>query len=160
MGRFVARRLLQTLLLAFLVTFSVLVLLHSSGDPAAFLVPLDASQETIRAVRHDLGLDRPLPVQYMRFLGFAFSGQLQSYRFHRSAFPMALEYFSRSTELVLLGTLIAGLCALPLGVSAASYRGSVVDVTVLSLALVGQAMPLFWLAMLLIQLLALKLRLL
>lgn len=158
MYKFAVKRLLQTAFVVLAVTFVVLLALNSSGDPAALLLPFEATDEMVEQLRRDMGLDRPLLLQYVSFMEFAATGGLESYRFNRPAFPMVLEYFGRSLGLVAVSLVLTVVLAIPLGVWAAHKRGTVVDVSVLGFSYVGQAVPLFWLAILLILVFAVWLR--
>lgn len=150
MTRFVFYRILQTLIVAILVSTAVLLVLRATGDPAAMLLPMDAPDEMVRATRERLGLNLPFFQQYFTFVNYLVAGELRSYRFAEPAFAMAGEYFARSFWLVSISMLLTVLAAVPLGVWAAQQRGKAADAIALSLSYLGQAMPVFWLAMLLV----------
>ena len=70
MGRYIARRALHGVIVLFGVSIIVFVLMHLGGDPVAVLLPLDTPPEQIEAFRHEMGFDRPLPVQYLMSVSY------------------------------------------------------------------------------------------
>jgi peptide/nickel transport system permease protein len=148
---FVVRRLLHTALVAVGVVTLVFVALRLSGDPAATMLPGDASVDELRDLRHALGLDRPLHVQYVAFLGSAVRGDFgESFRHQQPAFGLVLERLPATLELAFAALVLAVVVALPLGIVAALYRGRAADVLAMGFAVVGQATPYFWMGIMLI----------
>jgi ABC-type dipeptide/oligopeptide/nickel transport system permease component len=148
---FVARRLLHTALVAVGVVTLVFVALRLSGDPAASMLPGDASVDELRDLRHALGLDRSVPAQYVAFLRDAVRGDFgESIRHQQPAFGLVLERLPATLELAFAALVLAVVVALPLGIVAALYRGRVVDVVAMGFAVVGQATPYFWMGIMLI----------
>jgi len=148
---FVARRLLHTALVTLGVVTLAFVALRLSGDPAATMLPGDASVDELRDLRHALGLDRPLHVQYVVFLGGAVRGDFgDSFRHQQPAFGLVLERLPATLELAFAALLLAVAVALPLGIVAAIYRGRAVDMLAMGFAVVGQATPYFWMGIMLI----------
>jgi len=122
-----------------------------SGDPIQIMAPAEASQADIAAMRAYLGLDRPWPVQYARFLTRALQGDFgQSVRFRRPALDMVLERYGATLELGGLAVVIVIAVALPVGVYAAVRRGRKLDYAARAFAALGQAVPPFWLGLLLV----------
>src|SRR4030095_9769848 len=116
-----------------------------SGDPVPLLLPPDAPRSEIFRVRAELGLDRPLPVQYAVFLGHALRGDFgRSIHFRQPALHVVLGYLPATFELGLTAFVLAALVALPIGVVSAVRRNSAVDQTAMGLALVGQSAPTFF----------------
>ena len=151
MLEFVARRLLHTALVAVGVVTLVFVALRLSGDPAASMLPGDASVDELRDLRHALGLDRSVPVQYVAFLRDAVRGDFgESIRHQQPAFGLVLERLPATLELAFAALVLAVVVALPLGIVAALHRGRVVDVVAMGFAVVGQATPYFWMGIMLI----------
>ena len=151
MLEFVARRLLHTALVTLGVVTLAFVALRLSGDPAATMLPGDASVDELRDLRHALGLDRPLHVQYVVFLGGAVRGDFgDSFRHQQPAFGLVLERLPATLELAFAALLLAVAVALPLGIVAAIYRGRAVDMLAMGFAVVGQATPYFWMGIMLI----------
>ena len=131
-----------------LVTFS---LLHLSGDPAMALAGESATQEDIENIRRVYGYDRPLVVQYIDWLGGALTGDLG--RSHYLKSDVAVVIFDRLPTTMTLGAcalVFALLLSIPLGVAAAMRPNTMIDRFALSLAVVGQALPSFWFALILI----------
>jgi peptide/nickel transport system permease protein len=155
--------LLQRLLLVLVVIWGAatlaFVLLYLSGDPTNLLLPLDASPEVRETFRRAQGYDRPLPVQYLRYLGDLVRGDFgMSLRNNQPALGLVLESFPPTLRLAGLSLLVAVLIAIPAGVVAAQRRGSATELFIMSGALLGQAMPVFWLALMLILIFGLNLR--
>ena len=151
MLEFVTRRLLHTALVTLGVVTLAFVALRLSGDPAATMLPGDASVDELRDLRHALGLDRPLHVQYVAFLGSAVRGDFgDSFRHQQPAFGLVLERLPATLELAFAALFLAVAVALPLGIVAAIYRGRAVDMLAMGFAVVGQATPYFWMGIMLI----------
>jgi peptide/nickel transport system permease protein len=129
----------------------IFIVSRLSGDPITLLLPPDAPPEAIGAARLSLGLDRPLWEQYLIFLGNAVQGDFgQSYRWQRPALELVLERMPATIELACAGLLFSLALAVPLGVLSAVHRDGWVDRAARLLAMLGQAMPNFWVGLLLI----------
>jgi ABC-type dipeptide/oligopeptide/nickel transport system permease component len=140
-----------------LVTTVVFVVMRLSGDPVPLLLPPDAPTSEIMRVRHDLGLDRSLPVQYAVFIGNALRGDFgRSIHFRQPALDVVRGYLGASVELGLTAFVFAALAAVPIGLISALRRNSLIDHAAMAVALVGQAAPTFFLGILFILLLSLK----
>jgi peptide/nickel transport system permease protein len=158
MATFVGRRLVEAvpvLLLVSLAVFSMLRLVP--GDPidamvgAAGLQTAAVRQDLVQQIRTDLGLDRPFPVQYLRWLAGAAHGDLgQSYIRRRPVLDLILERLPSTVELAVAALLISTLLGVGLGIAAALFRRTPIDTAVMLLALGGVSMPGFWFALLLI----------
>jgi len=139
------------------VTAVVFTLLHVSGDPAYILLAPEATAEQRAAFRAEYGLDRPLWVQYGRYLGRLAQGDFgQSLSFQTPAAAVALARLPATLELTLAAMLLAVLVSIPAAVLAAVRRGSLFDRLMMALTLLGQAVPTFWLGMVMILLLAVR----
>jgi len=151
MFRYLVRKVFHTLFVALGVVTLVFVALRLSGDPAATMLPGDATVDELAALRRTLGLDRPLHLQYVAFLGGAVRGDFgESFRHQQPAFGLVLERLPATLELAFAALLLAVAVALPLGILAAVYRGRAADVLAMSFAVVGQATPYFWMGIMLI----------
>jgi peptide/nickel transport system permease protein len=149
--RYILGRLVQALVSMFVVSMVVFALVRVSGDPVQIMAPPEASQADIAAMRAHLGLDRPWPVQYWWFVTRAVQGDFgQSIRFRRPAMDLILERYGATLELGGLAVLIVVAVAIPVGVYAAVARGSKLDYTARAFAALGQAVPPFWLGLLLV----------
>jgi ABC-type dipeptide/oligopeptide/nickel transport system permease component len=154
---FVGRRLARALVALWLVSTVVFVVMRLSGDPVPLLLPPDAPRSEIFRVRTELGLDRPLPVQYATFLGNLLRGDFgRSIHFRQPAGRVVLDYLPATFELGLASFALAVLVAVPIGVLSAARRNSLLDQAAMGLALIGQSAPTFFLGILLILLVSLK----
>jgi ABC-type dipeptide/oligopeptide/nickel transport system permease component len=148
---YILKRLYQSIFVLFGVVTIVFLLLHISGDPTNLLLPLDATTAERAAMKKQMGFDDPLIMQYGRFLSHTLRGDLGfSYRFGTPAVSEVLARFPATLELTGAGLLIATLVAIPVGVIAAVKRGTWVDSVTMTLALLGQATPVYWLGLMLI----------
>ena len=155
MGTFVARRLVRALFVCLGISLITFALLHVVGDPVLLLLPQSASDEDVRLLKEKLGLDRPLWAQYAVFLGGALRGDFgQSLFTQESAFALIWERMPATLELTFAGMLVGLTIAIPLGVVSAIRRGSLTDRLCTVGAVAGQAMPIFWLGIMLIILFA------
>jgi peptide/nickel transport system permease protein len=160
-GRFLVVRLLQGLLVAWGVSTLVFLLLRLSGDPTLLMVPPGAPADAVERLRHQLGFDQPLPVQYVSFLAGLLHGDVgASLTQSRPALQIVLERFPATLRLASAALVLAVCVALPAGVASAVFRGSWLERFSLSLALLGQAVPPFWLGLMLILFLSVRLPLL
>jgi peptide/nickel transport system permease protein len=158
MRAFLLRRLLMTALLLFLVALTVFLLGHLTGDPVRLMVPEDATAQEIAAFRRELGLDRPLAVQFADFLAHAVRGDLgRSLRYRQPSLTLVLERMPATIELGTAAMLIALAVAVPAGLLAAPRPGSLLDALLSTAAAVGQALPPFWIGIMLIILFAVHL---
>jgi peptide/nickel transport system permease protein len=157
MARLILRRLLRAVAALLVVTAVVFTLLHVSGDPAYILLTPEATAEDRAAFRSQYGLDRPLWVQYTRYLGRLTQGDFgQSLSFRIPAASVALERLPATLELTLAAMVLAVLVSIPAAVLAAVRRGTLFDRVLMALTLVGQTVPTFWLGMVMILLLAVR----
>ena len=158
MVRYVARRLLQAAVVLALVTVLVFLIARISGNPVDVMVPIGAPASLRRQITHQMGLDQPLPVQFLRFVGGAVHGDFgMSTRFQEPAMQLVLEHLPNTIELALAATLLAMVVGVPLGVVAALRRGGAVDAAIGVVSTFGQAVPSFWLGILLILLFGVRL---
>ncbi len=141
--------ILATLFLLSVLVFSLQLLLP--GDPATVLAGEDRSPETIAAIRERFGLDQPLPVQYVRWLGNALQGDLgTSMRFNQPVVSLVLSKLPVTFQLATMALVIAILLGVTAGVFAAVYEGTAVDQTLTIVSVAGFSVPNFWLGILLI----------
>jgi len=151
MARYILRRLAQSAFVILGVTLITFFALHLGGDPTYLYVSERASNEEIAEARVKLGFDRPLPVQYAAFLGGLLKGSIGDSLIHKtSALGVVLEHFPATIELTAAAMALAILLSIPLGILAALNRGTAVDGGIMSLAMLGQSMPSFWLGIILI----------
>lgn len=150
MLKYIGKRLLQTLLVLFIVSIFAFALIHlAGGNPALLLLPDGASDEAIKAMEHQLGLDQPLYVQYFQYMAGVFRGDLgMSTAYKIPVADIIAERLPYSVVLT-MGTVLVGcsLC-IPLGIIAGSNRGKAVDFFAMFFALLGNSMSAVWLAVL------------
>jgi peptide/nickel transport system permease protein len=156
----VLRRLALSIPILLLVSIMVFSLIHLiPGDPVTVMLGQEATPEVKQALRHELGLDRPLVIQYFVWLGRVVRGDLGRSLVDRTSVLDQIRLRLPATiELAIGAFLIALLIAIPAGVLSATRRGSAVDHASTVLALGGLSLPSFWLAMLLIIVFAVKLQ--
>jgi ABC-type dipeptide/oligopeptide/nickel transport system permease component len=145
------RRLWQAVLVLFGVSVVVFMILHLTGDPAGLLLPPDASAEDVARFRTAMGFDDPWIVQYARFLRGALQGNFgESLRHGEPALGLVIERLPATFQLAGAGLLLALCLAVPAGIISAVKRNTAVDYISTVVALLGQAMPTFWLGIMLI----------
>ena len=161
MQRFVLRRLAQSVVLLFVLALIIFALARVSGNPADLLLREDATQEDRAHFLHALGLDRPVHEQLYLFLGGLLRGDLgESIRYRKPAAEVFFERLPNTLQLLPLAMVGALVIAIPLGVLAAVYRGTIIDRISSAIAVVGIATPSFWLGIVLIYVFSIKLGLL
>jgi peptide/nickel transport system permease protein len=159
MQRYLIRRLGRTIFALWGISTIVFVVLRLSGDPAVLLLPQEASVEDVMRLRHDLGLDDPLLLQYLRFLGNSAVGNFgESLRHREPAMALVRAHLWATLELSFAAFFVAAAVAVPIGVLAAVKPNSLYDHAVMTLALIGQSAPTFWLGIMLILAFGLGLR--
>jgi peptide/nickel transport system permease protein len=151
MAGFVLRRVVMAVLVLVTVSMLSFGLLKLSGDLATSLTGELSSADYAAFLRREYGLDDPLPIQYVRWLGHTLSGDFgKSFYSRRPVTEILAEGLPVTVTLGLLGLAIALLIAIPLGVFAAVNRGGWIDRAILLFSLLGQAVPTFWLCFLMI----------
>lgn len=151
MARFLVRRLIQSVLLLLGVTLITFVIIHlAPGGPATLLESPDITPEYQAQLRHSFGLDQPIPVQYARWVGnIARLNFGRSFEDNRPVLDKVLERVPATLELSLAAFLI-GLIGIPLGIQAALHRGGPIDTTIRIFTVVGQAIPHWWLGLMIL----------
>ncbi|WEX90538.1 ABC transporter permease [Sinorhizobium garamanticum] len=159
MIRYILQRLFgMIVVMALVVTIVFVIVRVTPGDPAAVMLGPEATQEDIAALRSRLGLDRSLALQYVYYIGQLLQGDLGQSIFLNQPVTSALAQRAEPTFfLTLFSILIASAIALPIGIYAAYRRGSLVDQAATTLAMLAASVPSFWLGLILIQVLAVRL---
>jgi peptide/nickel transport system permease protein len=159
MRAYVLSRLGQTALVVFLSLTAVFGLVRLSGDPVLLFMPTDIQAKDVDEFRQRLGFNDPLAVQYARFLGGAVRGDFgESLRYKRDALGLVLERLPATLLLAATAVLVTLVVAIPLGVVSAVRRDTLVDHVGTLATVLGQAVPGFWLGLMLIYLFAVYLR--
>ncbi len=149
--RVVARRILALPVPLLIVTLVVFLMVRLSGDATDLYLPAEASEQQREDLRHQLGLDRSLAVQYLHFLGDLARGDFgTSIRFDQSAISLIWERLPATVELTVAGLLLTLVVAIPLGLMAAARSGKVLDHVIVNVCLFLQSMPSFWIGLVLI----------
>ncbi len=160
MIQYLQARVLALLLILLIMSVIVFSFVHlTPGDPVEAMLGTEVDAVTKQAVRHDLGLDRPLLAQYAVWIGRALRGDLgTSIRTHQRVSGILAEKLPVTLELTLAASIVGLLIALPAGILAAVRRNSAVDLGAMGVALGGVSIPSFWLGVMLILLFALHWR--
>jgi len=153
--RFVLARLLQSLVALAILSVVVFILARATGDPLHLILPMSASEEDYANARRYLGLDRPYLEQYVSFVGRAVTGDFgMSLRARRPVSELIRERLPNSLRLAAFAMSISLAIAFPLGVMAAVKKGTGLDRTAQVIAVLGQSLPTFWVAIVLVEFVA------
>jgi peptide/nickel transport system permease protein len=147
--------LLLSLLVASVIVFAVIEVIP--GDPASYMLGLNASPETLAALRDQMGLDQPLVLRYLDWAGGMLTGDFGvSYTYKVPVAELVAARIAVSLPLAILALGLSTLIALPIGLAAAARRGRASDTLLMGATQVGVALPNFWFAMLLVLLFAIR----
>ncbi|WP_150462201.1 ABC transporter permease [Nesterenkonia ebinurensis] len=153
-----ARYALQIIPVLLIITFVIFFLVYIAGDPVGQRLGDNASPQQIADLREAMGLNRPFHVQYGEYMWNLVRGDFgESYMYGRDAMPIVLDRLPNTFLLGGAAMLISIAMAVPLGVLSATHKNSVLDVVVSGLAVVGKAIPNFWLGIMLILVLSVSL---
>ncbi|WP_193141615.1 ABC transporter permease [Meridianimarinicoccus sp. MJW13] len=156
---FIIRRLLQALLVVFMMSVIVFFGVNIIGDPVYMLVSPDADQADIEAAISRLGLDRPILEQYWLFLKGAAQGDLgNSFIFGEPALKLILHHMPATMELAFSALILAIVIGIPLGLFAGLYPDSGISKGIMAASILGFSLPTFWVGLMLIMLFAVELR--
>jgi ABC-type dipeptide/oligopeptide/nickel transport system permease component len=158
-ARYIAGRILAIVPVLFIVSVAVSLMVHlTPGDPVQVMMGQSgASAEEIERVRVQLGLDQPLPVQYVRFVKDFATGELRSIRTQQSVVQQYFELFPNTLQLAVVSLVVATVIGLALGVVAATHQNTWLDSFSMAVGFLGVSIPNFWLALLLIYVFAVSL---
>lgn len=155
---FLIRRLIHAVFVIFGVSVIIFVLMYLTGDPTSVMVPNDATPEQIADLRHRMGFDRPIYVQYGLFVEHAVQGDFgYSYRIQQPALNLVLQRVPMTLRLAGASVAISLIIAIPIGILAAVKRNSIFDRISMIGVLFGQSMPTFWFGIMAILLVSVKL---
>jgi len=154
----IARNLARALIVLFGISLITFVISHVIGDPLGVLLPLDAPSSTRAVYRHEMGLDRPVGVQYLQFVADIGRGRFgDSFLVKKPALALVAERIPRTLLLAAAGMVVAVTVAFPLGIMAGYRRRSFADSASIVLAVAGAAIPIYWLGLMLQILLGVRL---
>lgn len=158
MLRFVGKRFVQSLVSLFVISLLIFGAMYAIGDPVALLLPRTASMQARENLRHDLGLDLPLPVQYARFIGRVVRGDFgKSFYDGVSVIKLLGERAPATIELAAASLMLAVIIGIPLGILCGARPDALVSRAILGGSILGISMPTFWLGLLFIMLFAVNL---
>lgn len=159
MGKYLLRRLISLVPTFLGISVVVFLLVRLTGDPVNIMLPIDATDEARQEMREELGLDRPLPIQYLTFLSNALRGDFgDSIRYQQPALELFVERLPATIELSVVALLISLIFGIPMGFYAAAKKDSPLDNLLRLFSLLGQAVPVFYLGLVLIVVFAVKLQ--
>ncbi len=158
MQRYIVRRVGEAVLALFALSIIIFLMVRLTGDPALLMLPPDAGADALVDIRHSMGLDKPLVTQYGLFIRDYAKGSFgDSLRSKTPVSEWIKDRLPNSLNLVGAATVIVLLMSIPLSVLSAVYRGTWIDTLATGFAVLGQAIPVFWLGILMIQLFTVKL---
>jgi len=148
---YILKRLFHSLFVLVGISVVVFIILHLTGDPAALLMPMDATPEQVAQFRKEMGFDDPLLLQYWRFFKGTLRGDFGlSFRHSQPALELVLERMPATIQLTIAAMIVALIIAIPVGIISAIRRNSLLDHIGMTGALLGQSTPVFWLGIMLI----------
>jgi peptide/nickel transport system permease protein len=157
--RYILMRTGQVIIVVFLSLTAVFFILRMTGNPAALFVPMDVSRTSVAAFSREFGFNRPLWQQYLTFLWQVLHGNFgESLSYRQSAMGLVFGHLGATADLALLSLALSLVVSVPLGVLAARNPGSTLDNVVSGLVVGLQAIPIFWLGLLLILVFAVDLK--
>jgi peptide/nickel transport system permease protein len=158
MQRYIVRRVGEAVLALFALSIIIFLMVRLTGDPALLMLPPDAGADALEDIRHSMGLDKPLVAQYGLFIRDYATGSFgDSLRSKTPVSDLIKDRLPNSLKLVGAAAVIVLLISIPLGVLSAVYKGTWIDTLATGFAVLGQAVPVFWLGILMIQLFTVKL---
>lgn len=148
---YILKRLFHSIFVLVGISLVVFIILHLTGDPAALLMPMDATPEQVAEFRKEMGFTDPVIVQYWRFFKGTLHGDFgNSFRHSQPALDLVLERMPATIQLTIAALVLALLIAIPVGIFSAIRRNSILDHIGMTGALLGQSTPVFWLGIMLI----------
>ncbi len=157
--RFALQRIVMMVPVLFIVSVVVFLMVHlTPGDPVRLMMGKSgASAEEVESVRNQLGLNDPLPVQYVHFMSDLLTGNLKSIRTQQPVVQEFMDRFPKTLELTILALIVATVLGFVLGIVAATHQNSWVDSLTMVISLLGVSVPGFWLALILVFIFAISL---
>ena len=153
--------MIQIIPVLLILTFIIFCLVYVAGDPVALMLPPEAGEEAKAALREALGLNKPFLEQFFIYLGNLLRGNFGvSYQYNQDALSLVLERMPYSLQLASVSLLASVVIGIVLGIAAAQFRNTPFDLLVNGFAALGQAMPGFWVAIMLILVFAVNLHVL
>jgi len=161
MTSYLTKRLIHSVIIIIGISLAVFMLARLTGDPVSLMVGFDTSKEDREILRKEMGLDRPLFVQYALFLKEAMRGNFgKSIRYEEPATRLVIERIPATIRLLVLTMIWALMMAIPVGIVSALKRNSVFDLLGMGVTFLGQSIPSFWLGIMMIMVVGVHFRLL
>ena len=158
MQRYIIRRAAEAVLALLALSFIIFMMVRLTGDPALLMLPPDAGVEALEDLQQSMGLDKPVLVQYGYFLRDFSRGSFgESIRSKTPVSELLKDRLPNSLKLVGAAFVLVLLISVPLGVLSAVYKGTWIDTLCTGIAVLGQAIPVFWLGMIMIQVFTIQL---
>ena len=160
MIHYAAGRLISLIISLFVASFVIFAVIEIiPGDPAAFMLGVNARPDTLAALRAEMGLDQPLPLRYLDWIAGLLRGDFgQSWTYKTPVAELIADRIWVSLPLAIYALVLSTLIAFPAGIYAASRRGGPGDLSIMGATQLGVAIPNFWFAMILVLIFAIKLR--
>ncbi len=159
--KYIAKKLLQAVITIFIVSVIIFLAVRASGDPVNNLIPDGASEEQRALLTEQMGLDKPLPVQYGIFLSNVLRGDFgTSYTSKRPVLTVIFERLPYTLYLAVAAIVVAVLLTIPMGSAAALHKNSWLDRLVIGISSLEEAVPIFFMGIFVIQVFGVKLRIL
>lgn len=156
---YIRRRILQSVILLAVMIIVSFFLLYLTGDPVSLTAPPSATPDQIEAMRQQLGFDKPLLQQFLLYIGNLLNGNMgESLQYKEPVLPLVMKLLPNTLLLASISILVSIIVGIALGIGSAANRRGIIDAISLILSTLGQAIPVFWLGTLLINLFAVKLR--
>lgn len=153
--KYFLKSLVKTIPVLLLITLIVFLLVRVTGDPVSLMLPETATDAERDSLREAMGFNDPLPVQYLNYLGDLVTGDFgDSFRYNTDALNLILERLPATIELAIASMIVAIVISVPLGILSAVKRNSFFDLFITGGAVLGKAMPSFWLGIMLILMLS------
>ena len=153
--KYMGQSLLKTIPVLLLITLIVFLLVRVTGDPVSLMLPETATEQERESLREAMGFNEPLAIQYFTYLSDLVRGDFgDSFRYNTDALTLVLDRLPATFELAIASMIIAVIISVPLGILSAVKRNSFFDLFITGGAVLGKAMPNFWLGIMLILLLS------
>ena len=161
MSGYLYRRFIQSIIIIIGISMAVFLISRLTGDPVSIMVDFDTSNEDREVLSKELGLDKPVPIQYLIFLKGAIRGNFgTSIRYEEPAIDLVLQRIPATLRLLVFTLFWALIFAIPIGIISALKRNSIFDLIGMTSTFLGQSIPSFWLGIMMIMIVGVHFRLL
>ncbi|MEI3606070.1 ABC transporter permease [Pseudogracilibacillus sp. SE30717A] len=159
MINYIVKRVFSLIPVLFVVSIAIFLLVHlTPGDPASVMLGVEATEEQLKELRKEMGLDLPIYQQYLNWIGGVLQGDFGTSYFMKEPVTHSIaEHVKPTLSLAIIAQIITILIAVPLGIAAANRRGTIADQSIMGVSLLGMSIPSFLLGLFLILLIGVKL---